>query len=554
MDISSNPGSAASTPRPFGRAAIIAAAFVLLAACRIVTTYDVFSETFDEGVHIAAGMELLDRGTYTYEPKHPPLARVAVALGPYLTGIRSQGNPNIWGEGRAIIHAANADRTLALARLGVLPFFLLACFAIWSWTRKIAGEAEAAVAVGFFSFTPIVLAHAGLATTDMAMTATLLTLCWVASLWLQDPTPVRSAWLGIAGAAALTSKLSAVPFFGSALLLMLGVRWWLGRSTARPLLDRRHVQRALLAGIVAFVCVWALYRFQHGTLRGVPFPLTTLIQGLRDLATHNERGQAMFLLGETGFEGDWRFFPVGIAVKAPLALLGFGVAGLWLLARQARRANDWMPAVPLLLAVAVLAVAIPGRINIGTRHVLPVFGVLAMSAGIALVASWRALTSRPVTRAGVALVTIAGLWSTATVHPDYLAYFNELGGAHPERILVDSDLDWGQDLKRLADTLNARGIDTVALVYFGSALPQQYGIRFRNAHLASPDTLIGWLAISQTPRQRGRARLHRKVWTLEADAFAWLDRHTPVARVGKSMLLYNLPPHEPPADTLTPGR
>lgn len=550
MDISSAPASAASMrPRHVGRAAIIAAAFVLLAASRIVATYDVFSETFDEGVHLAAGMELLDRGTFTYEPKHPPLARVAVALGPYLSGVRSQGNPNIWGEGRRIIHAADADRTLFLARLGVLPFFLLGCFAIWSWTRALAGEVEAAAAVGFFSLTPIVLAHAGLATTDMALTATLLTLCWVSSLWLDAPTPSRSIWLGIAGAAALTAKLSAVPYFGVTLLLTLGVRWWSGRSADRPLLSRLHIKRALIAAAVAFCCVWALYRFQHGTLRGVPFPLTTLIQGLRDLAAHNDRGQAMFLLGKAGFEGDWRFFPVGIAVKAPLTLLGFGLAGAWILASRARRTNDWMPAVPLLLGVAVLAVAIPGRINIGIRHVLPVFGVLALCAGVALVASWRMLRWRPDARSAVALIAVAGLLSTARTHPDYLSYFNELGGAHPERILVDSDLDWGQDLKRLADTLRARGIDSVAMAYFGSAGPGMYGVRHRNAFRVSGDTMSGWFVISQTLRQRGIAYQERGRWILQPSAFDWLDRHEPVARIGKSLLLYYLPPRAPIAAT-----
>jgi len=527
---------------------------VAVAATRIVATYDVFSETFDEGVHIAAGMELLDRGTFTYEPKHPPLARVAVALGPFLSGIRSQGDPNIWGEGRAIIHAVDVDRTLPLARLGVLPFFLLACFAVWSWTRALSGEEEAVAAVGFFSVTPIVLAHGGLATTDMALTATLLTLSWVWSLWLDEPTPGRSVWLGIAGAAALTSKLSAVPFFGLTLILTIAARRWLGRPSPPPLFTRPRVRQAVIVTATAFFCVWAIYRFQHGTLRGVPFPLTTLIQGMRDLATHNERGQVMYLLGETGFDGDWRFFPVGIAVKAPLTLLGFGLAGMWLLVRRARRANDWTLTVPLLLAAAVLAFAIPGRINIGVRHVLPVFGVLALCAGIALVATWRALRARPAARAAVALIAVAGLASTAKAHPDYLAYFNELGGTRPERILVDSDLDWGQDLKRLADTLRTRGIDSVTMAYFGSAQPERYGIRNARVREVPPDSISGWFVISQTLRQRGTARLQRRQWTIRADAYDWLDTYQPIARIGKSLLLYHIPPKPRQATALPAPR
>src|SRR5438105_9381033 len=80
-------------------------AFVILAlgTMPIVGTYPVVSHTTDEPAHIAAGMELLDRGTFTYEQQHPPLARLAVAIGPYLWGARSHGASYIIDEGLAIL-------------------------------------------------------------------------------------------------------------------------------------------------------------------------------------------------------------------------------------------------------------------------------------------------------------------------------------------------------------------------------------------------------------------------------------------------------------------
>ena len=78
---------------------------IALAAMRIVVTYGEFSETYDEPAHLATGLELLDRGTYTYETQHPPLARMAAALLPYLAGSRSQGQPDMWREGRAVLLA-----------------------------------------------------------------------------------------------------------------------------------------------------------------------------------------------------------------------------------------------------------------------------------------------------------------------------------------------------------------------------------------------------------------------------------------------------------------
>ena len=114
----------------------------MLATVRIAATYTVFNHTSDEPAHIACGMEWLDQGVYRWEPQHPPLARVAAALGPYLAGIRSQGTPNQnaiskWLEGLAILDSGGRyDRTLTLARIGILPFFWVACAVVFVWTRR----------------------------------------------------------------------------------------------------------------------------------------------------------------------------------------------------------------------------------------------------------------------------------------------------------------------------------------------------------------------------------------------------------------------------------
>ena len=158
-------------------ATFLVAALILFASIRIVATYTVFNHTSDEPAHIACGMEWLDQHVYTWETQHPPLARVAAALGPYLLGIRSQGTPrrgdlSMSLEGTAILYRGHHyDRTLAAARLGELPFFWAACLVVYGWGRRYFGPAVGIAALFLFSFVPTVLAHAGLATTDMALTA-----------------------------------------------------------------------------------------------------------------------------------------------------------------------------------------------------------------------------------------------------------------------------------------------------------------------------------------------------------------------------------------------
>jgi hypothetical protein len=109
---------------------------VAIASLRIVTTYTVFNHTIDEPAHIASGMEWLDKGVYRYEVQHPPLARVAAAIGPYLAGSRPAGAANMFQEGALILYRDDHyDRNLALARLGVLPFFWVAALVVYAWGR-----------------------------------------------------------------------------------------------------------------------------------------------------------------------------------------------------------------------------------------------------------------------------------------------------------------------------------------------------------------------------------------------------------------------------------
>ena len=159
------------------RSLVLVLALILLASVRIVATYTVFNHVVDESGHIAAGMEWLEKGVYQWEAQHPPLARVASALGPYFLGIRGQGTPHqglesMWHEGtRILYYGHNYDHTLAMARLGMLPFFWIACLAVYWWAALHFSRAAAVVAVFLFSFLPTVLAHAGITTTDMALTA-----------------------------------------------------------------------------------------------------------------------------------------------------------------------------------------------------------------------------------------------------------------------------------------------------------------------------------------------------------------------------------------------
>jgi hypothetical protein len=535
---------------------LLVVAFLTIGVARIVSTYHVFNQTWDEPAHVAAGMQWLDRGQYTYEPLHPPLARVMMALGPRLAGIRSAGHDNVWLEGNSILYAGGKyDRNLALARLGVLPFFLLATLVVFAWARRTGNAADAVCAVLLFTTLPPVLAHAGIATTDMAVTATIALAAYCLTLWLDQPTRERSLVLGLAFGLALLSKLSALLFLPAA-----GVAIALCRRGEQRAPDigpaPNRTTRLRLTYAAALLTVWAGYRFAVGPLtapeaapsnaesvawpsldrlaRAKVFPAPALFEGLGQLAAKNRAGHKSYLLGEVRTTGWWYFFPVALAVKTPLPFLlltGVGIAVAWRAYSGSDRRRRLEPAA---IALAILVVCLPSRINIGLRHVLPMYPFLAIVAGIGVVGLWRAQRTRPAARAFAVLLVGWQLAASAGAHPDYLAYFNELAGRHPERILIDSDLDDGQDLKRLADTLRARRIPAVSLAYAGSATAAEHGLP--PIHWLEPHRPVtGWVAASLYSIKLGS--LDRP----GHDDFAWLERYRPVALVGRSIRLYYIP-------------
>jgi len=197
---------------------VIFLVLVVLASARIVSTYTVFNHTVDEPAHIACGMEWLDRGTYHYEAQHPPLSRVMMAVLPhYILKAHSWDRPLMFNEGAAVLYTGNQyDMTLALARLGILPFYWLACWVVYWWAKRSFGDLTAVFATLCFTFLPAALGHGGLATTDMALTATFGAAFVMMLSWLERPSWGRSALFGVTLGLTVLSKFSVLVYFPAA--------------------------------------------------------------------------------------------------------------------------------------------------------------------------------------------------------------------------------------------------------------------------------------------------------------------------------------------------
>jgi len=516
-----------------GRWRAAVALIACVATLAIVATYPVFNQMWDEPATLAAGMEWLSTGTYHYEAHHPPLARIAAAVGPYLRGARSTGNHSMYEEGRTLLgDGAHYRRTLFLARLGMLPFFWLLLGVCAAWGTRIAGRAGGVAAALLVAANPNVLAHAAVAGTDLAPAAYVAAGLFAWMRWREAPSPLRALVLGVALGLAAVTKFSAIAFLGLAVMIAELGRFALlrgdARSSASLLPPWRQV--ALAAGM-AWIAIWATYRFHVAplSLGGVPIPAPELFRGLSAFATHGNGGHPAFLLGEVRLTGWWYYYFVVLAVKTPLPLLALSVVGT-VYAVRARRTDGWLALVPLAGVIGVLVPSLLSRVDLGVRIVLAVYPFLALLGARGAVAAWNAAGSRSsivARRGAIAMLLLATTMIPFRAWPDYIAYFNPVAGSHPERILVDSNLDWGQDLYRLADTVRARGIDSIRVHYFGSTNLSAVGL-LNARRLDRDERTTGWVAASET--------FLAGVWS--DTSLKWLTRQTPVARIGPSMRLY----------------
>jgi hypothetical protein len=294
---------------------------------------------------------------------------------------------------------------------------------------------------------------------------------------------------------------------------------------------------APLSAAIALLVVWAIYRFSFGPSSwfSFPVPFPELFSGIDEVRDHNSTGHLSYFLGENRMTGWAAFFPVLIAVKTPIAiLLLIAAAAIW---KFKARAGQWPVAIAWLVPLGILAVAIPANINIGLRHILPAFPFLAVIAA----AGAMALLERAQTQtwAGAVLGVLLAWLAISSIasHPDYLAYFNAFAGDHPESIVVDSDLDWGQDIKRLGlrlQELHAPSVAFTPIIYTSFASLGFPPVMQNEVEGPAP----GWNAVSLSEWKLYRLGLQ----TRRSDVHLWVDDAKPVEMVGKSIMLFYFAP------------
>lgn len=331
---------------------LLVAGLVFIAGFRVALSYRDTAQGFDEPCHVAAAIELLDRHSYTLDPVHPPLARLAIGIPLYIAGERfpqfksdegASADYNVVGN-RILYDNGKYLRNLVLARVGMLPFLIAASIMIFLWCRREFGRAAGVLGVFFFTTTPIVLAFSSIAYTDLVAATTQFASLFAFSYWLERPGRKATLLLGIAAGLAAMSKLTSFLFLPCAAAAIIACRWWFLRESF-PILVKTRWRAMTIALAIAVTVLWSGYGFSVGhlrdgtaisvehmptfnhfpaaiagmvrtiVLRNPLIPAPAFWQGVAEAWVLNKTSPPAYLLGHIQSGGWWYFFFVGLVSK-----------------------------------------------------------------------------------------------------------------------------------------------------------------------------------------------------------------------------------------------
>lgn len=532
---------------------IMVPALLWLFFLQVVTAIPQNSITSDEGPQLISGYSFLvtgDRHLIEFDG-HPPFAKVVNALP--LLAVPDFPDPTTapawtstdpisltWVAEQLIYPYRPLDRLVVPGRVMVALLGLLLGALVYRWAADLCGPLAGVGALTLVTFDPNLLAHAGLATNDLAATAWGFAALFTFWRWLRRPTPWRLLLAGIVLGLAQSTKLNALLLLptqaGLALLYLVGQRRRLW-----PL-----VWQGGLLWLVAGLTLWATYGFELRTLPGGTFPVPAGTHWflLQQVAKVSGGGHPAFLLGELSTQGWWYYFPLAFAIKTPLPTLLILGAALATFVLGWRR--QWLNELAFgLFVLLYTAVTMRSRLNIGYRHLLPVLPFLYIFAG-------RLLAPDNLARLPARLWRYLGggltLWlaiGTLAIWPFPLAFFNEVIGGPDQgyHYLVDSNTDWGQAIKALQRFMDQEGISRVKLSTYieYSAAVEGYGVAFDPLpplH-AAPGVLParfnpapGIYVLSSTTLQG--------IFLADVEMYDWFRHREPAALIGHVMPLYRV--------------
>ncbi len=544
------------------------AALILILWAQMLHSIRGQSLTWDEGDHIFAGYESWKTHDFGFNPEHPPMVKMVATLPLLPLQLKVPPDQRLFFkmesylDGRELLFRndpANgghydAGTLIFRARLLASIFTIIAALLVFLGTTEMFSTTAGLIALILFCFEPNLVAHGAYVATDMSAACTFFATIYAFWRWSVRPTTARLLVTGLAAGIALSAKHSTILLAPMLLLLAIGVLVAQRRNTqppsptARltvPRLSVAHLSVTRMLGALALITViavailWAFYGFRYNarpaglalspTLAEYVHPLAPLeargilfaahlhllpeswLYGLADVR-RVANGYPSFLLGRVYPHGTWFYFPVLFIIKSTLAMLALLALTLFALARRWLRFSLELYFV-LVPPILYFLISMGSHLNIGARHILPVFlfcCVIAAAGAAALIRAPGSQKSRERWTLAMFALLIFHIASTLHASPNYLTYSNEAWGGPSKTYLYlsDSNADWAQQLIAVSSFLRKNKIDDCYFAYFATpvVLPADYGIPCKllptfdsygtNTYIDTPSIISGTVLIS----------------------------------------------------------
>jgi hypothetical protein len=450
------------------------------------------SQTWDEADHLLSGYRSWRCADFSFDPTHPPLAKL-VAAAPLLWMPLRQAGPSCeardvgdeFDDAGQFLYANDADRVLTRARLVMMLFPLALVLLVWQFARRLFGQRAALLATVLLVLEPNILAHGALVDTDVALTASFFAAVFAFYEYMEAPGLWKAVLVGLAVGITLSSKFSGVVVVPVLIVLAAVEIFPRRRVLLAQLSFSRRLRDLILASATVILLVWSVYGFHSHTrpttgyklkwqrivltnrqlhtssedrpgprvislfraARVLPEPY---LNGLEAIVQTTTAGKRMYLFGHTYEKGEWFYFPASLLVKLTLpslllVILSASQFSLW----SAHRRQLLYLAIP---TITFLSFSMRSALDIGFRHILPALPFVLIFASAGAVAFCSGSFKR------ATLVVAMLLWhafSSAHAFPEYLSYANEAFGGpqNAYKYLSDSNVDWGQSLKEIREYL-----------------------------------------------------------------------------------------------------
>lgn len=535
------------------------------------------SGSVDEVAHIPSGYSYDKYGDYRLNPEHPPLAKaiagLPLALMPDIKGPKddwSWNGINQWEAGWYMIYEAGNDpaRVLFWSRLPMILLMIGLGLFIYKWARELFGRKTALFTLLLFAFYPDVIAHGRLVTTDIAAAFGFVVATYYFSKAIEKKT---WKWVIIGAAAfALAQLLKFSAFLLFFVFLILIVIRAIQERKEKGFWSRfwLYFKKYFWVCAISLIFVWIVYiPFTWNTPIDIEHKLieTNLTTDSKTLMLRNflhlfesnpilrglghyllgvmlvvarvAGGNATFIMGHLSDKSISWFFPVAWLIKTPITIIILFLTSIVAyIARKKTKEGAWIGSLLLTPIIIYWAFTLKGQLNIGIRHLMPTIPfVMLMIAYLVypIINSTKKYLYHKIILVVLALFLIV---STMSYYPGFVGYFNESVPRDDRyNYLVDSSLDWGQDLLRLKKYIDENNIKSIKVDYFGGSQTSYYLPQAREWHSAYGPT-TGWIAVSATFYQSSKLYGEKEgKWS-----YGWLDSQKPEAIIGGSILIFNI--------------